>query len=166
MRAESTGKLEFTFLVDVAQISDFLMLDYLQREVQSAMKTHCAELNLLFALLDKVDQEELKEDLATDIQNAVSEAYRWNLETEKKILLEFVWAARERLLEGGEETLQLLFNDTPDFITDLLTTYAMSPWTENSVSAPVSTEAQELATKTGENRVKDMWAMYDWNCGT
>lgn len=138
------------------------MLECLQKEAQTAMKAHCEETYLLFKLLDETDQEELKEDLATDIQNAVGEAYRWNLETEKKILLEFVWTARERLLEGGEETLQLLFNDTPDFITDLLTAYAIPPWTENAVPAPISTETQELATRTGEN----MWAMYDWNCGT
>lgn len=54
-----------------------------------------------------------------DIANGIKEAYKWNTEPIKMILMEFVWMGRRILLASGSVGIQNDLDSTPAFIKDM-----------------------------------------------
>lgn len=120
-----------------------MLLNPLKLSVQKAIHSDCDKrLKELctFNRWNKWHHQEKLEMLspwALDLVLGIREAYKWNIEHLKKVLLEFTWAGRNATLRKfmAKITLDHL-KDVPNFVTDLIGYYGSAPWLETAVWAP------------------------------
>lgn len=119
--------------------ADFLLLSPIWPIIQLRLGDHCDEkLKWLCTRGNSIDPKDQETMLwVRDIANGIEEAYSWNTQPIKKMLTEFVWAGRRKLLRCG--FVGVLRDDrhgVPAFIQDMVLHCAMSSWQREAVWAP------------------------------
>lgn len=130
--------------VGLWKLADYLLLSPLKSSVEVAVRKYCDKrLKQLCTieseskwLQDDGNQDELS-PWALDLVLGARDAYTWNFDVLKRILMEFLWAGRVWTLRGGiASTVLSHFKDTPVFVTDLVGHFASKKWLEDAIWAP------------------------------
>lgn len=135
------------YCVALWHTADFLLLNPLKPSVEEAVRNYCdRRLKQIFTVgtaprwWHKDDVNRLS-PWALDVMTGIREAYKWNIEDLKKVLMEFIWSARFCTLRNGMASITFdCLKDTPTCVTDLLGYYASGPWLSTAVWAPRSEE--------------------------
>lgn len=122
--------------------ADFLLLDSLKSSVEKAVHKYCdIRMKQLCTrgLRPKWAQGNTGEltSWAIDMMLGIQNAYRWNIEGLKAVLLEFIWAGRRYTLDASivSTTLDHL-KDTPAFVANLLAFFSHNSSATTAVWAP------------------------------
>lgn len=121
MVEETTNRPVIRFCVDLYRAADFLLLSPILPIIQRRLGDHCDEkLKWLCTRGNKISKTDQTALLwIKDIANGIEQAYKWNTEPIKMILMEFVWVGRGFLLAGGLTGIQNDLDGTPAFIKDM-----------------------------------------------
>lgn len=123
--------------------ADFLLLNPLKSSVDEAVRSYCDKRLKQLCTIGNVEWWRHKDDekklspWALDVILGIREAYKWNIEDLKKVLMEFMWTGRRWTLRN--DLVNITFDglkDTPTCVTDLLGYYASGPWLTTAVWAP------------------------------
>lgn len=127
--------------------ADFLLLNPLKPSVDVAVRSYCDERLKQLCTIGNVQKWRHKDDKkklspwALDIVLGIREAYKWNIEDLKKVLMEFIWTGRNWTLRSDLANITFdCLKDTPTCVTDLLGYYASRPWLRTAVWAPHTKE--------------------------
>lgn len=129
--------------------ADFLLLNPLKSSADEAVRSYCDERLKQLCTRDGEQKWRHEDDRsrlspwALDIVLGIRDAYKWNIEDLKKVLLEFIWNGRNWTLRSDLAGITFdCLKDTPTCVTDLLGYYASGPWLKTAVWAPHSEKTQ------------------------
>lgn len=140
MVKETTNLPVAKFCVDLHRAADFFLLEPLLPIIRSRLGDYCDEKMKWLSTRRKVSSARNCSAVLSwtkDVANGICEAYKWNIEPVKKILMEFVWVGRNELLDVHSFfRLQDHLGDVPNFLEDLLNRFAIHQWTKDAVWTP------------------------------